>query len=263
MNLYDICFHQSISEGSIQSAKVIVPLLHQIFAPKKVIDVGCGRGEWLSEWQKQGLQKIKGLNINTEKDIDLLIPPQHYQSFDLAKPYIPDESYDLALCLEVGEHLPSESANVLIGSLCKCAPVVVFSAAVPHQGGTGHLNEQWPEYWVRLFHEKQFICYDIIRPLIWENTKISFWYRQNMLVFIRNDGKSAFSPNISNIESNQQALNLVHPELFIQQVKKAENDLKQQADLCRKEIDKILEKRKSIPQTIKQLLKAFRYKFFG
>jgi hypothetical protein len=70
-----------------------------------------------------------------------------------------------------------------VTSLTLLGPVVLFSAAVPGQGGTRHLNEQWPEYWVALFERREYIAIDCIRRRVWDNDEVSWWYSQNMLLF--------------------------------------------------------------------------------
>src|SRR5438034_7185725 len=56
-------------------------------------------------------------------------------------------------------------------------------------GGTHHINEQWPSYWIAFFQENGFQALDCIRPSIWNNEKVAWWYAQNMFAFIK-DRKS-------------------------------------------------------------------------
>src|SRR5205814_2387550 len=71
---------------------------------------------------------------------------------DLADP-LPAEvvscgPFELALCWEVAEHLPPTAGDRLVGSIRDVHPTrLVFTAAIPGQGGHGHINEQPPEYW--------------------------------------------------------------------------------------------------------------------
>src|SRR5262249_55540494 len=109
------------------------------------------------------------------------------RAVDLQRPVRLDDRFDLALCLEVAEHLPAKSARALVESLAAAAPVVLFSAALPGQGGTHHVNEQWPLYWERLFAENGMQKRDVLRPLIWRNRSISDCYRQNIYLFKESD----------------------------------------------------------------------------
>ena len=94
-----------------------------------------------------------------------------------------DGRYDLAVCLEVAEHLPESSASDLVRTLTTLAPIVLFSAAIPGQGGVGHINERWPSYWKSRFEEHGFQRLDPIRPHIWKNRRVHWWYRQNIFLF--------------------------------------------------------------------------------
>ncbi len=54
---------------------------------------------------------------------------------------------DLAICLEVAEHLPPWYAARLV-DLLAAAPRLLFSAAAPNQGGVLHVNERPAGYWI-------------------------------------------------------------------------------------------------------------------
>jgi hypothetical protein len=85
------------------------------------------------------------------------------------------------LCLEVAEHLPADSAPTLIDSLVSLGPVILFSAAIPFQGGTHHVNEQWPEYWARHFSPR-----DIMRTVRrrFGVHDVEWYYAQNILLYV-------------------------------------------------------------------------------
>ena len=176
----------------------------------RVVDVGCGTGNWLSNFEKFGAKKILGID-NYVNDTDLLeIKEDQYLKHDLTRPVELNERFDLALCLEVGEHLPENSSEILIHSLTSLADYVVFSAAIPGQGGCNHINEQWQSFWIKLFKQFNFDCYDCFRPKIWNNEKIPFWFKQNSFLFINNDLRHGFSSDLS----TQNFQNVIHPELF-------------------------------------------------
>jgi hypothetical protein len=84
--------------------------------------------------------------------------------------------------LEVAEHLPESRAASFVADLCRLAPVVLFSAAIPGQGGTGHVNEQWPGYWADLFGARGYSVSGALRWRIWNDCRVCNWYSQNMLV---------------------------------------------------------------------------------
>jgi 2-polyprenyl-3-methyl-5-hydroxy-6-metoxy-1,4-benzoquinol methylase len=86
--------------------------------------------------------EICGVDGNHINPKDLLIPQKSFVSLDLRQPFDIPGRYDLVICLEVAEHLSPESGRYLVRALSQAAPLVFFSAAVPGQGGSYHVNEQ-------------------------------------------------------------------------------------------------------------------------
>src|SRR5688572_28225284 len=115
-------------------------------AIKRVVDVGCGTGTWLKVWLEHGASNITGMDGDYVNPSTLEMPEWTLQAAELNGPLQANSQWDLAMCLEVGEHLRPESAPGLVGFLTGLAPVVLFSAAIPGQGGVDHVNEQWPHY---------------------------------------------------------------------------------------------------------------------
>ena len=131
--------------------------------------------------------------------------------------------FELAVSLEVAEHLPAESAEGFVASLVRRVPVVMFSAAIPGQGGVDHVNEQWPDYWARLFAKHEFVPVDYVRPRIWNSDDVAHWYAQNTLVYARRDRRPD-DPLLGDAASRTDArLSVVHPKQF--EVKCREADL--------------------------------------
>ena len=93
-----------------------------------------------------------------------------------------ERRFDVAICLEVAEHLPAQAAELLVKSLTMHADKIIFSAACPGQEGQGHINCQWPSYWQALFNKYQFRCDDSLRWRIWEEDAVEPWYRQNLFM---------------------------------------------------------------------------------
>jgi hypothetical protein len=115
----------------------------------------------------------------------LQIDGARFRAADLTQSLHLDRAFELAVCVEVAEHLPAEAAPILIASLTTLAPVVLFSAAVPQQGGTGHVNEQWPAYWNRLFAAHGYVAADTLRTALWHDARVAWWYSQNLMFFVR------------------------------------------------------------------------------
>lgn len=195
---YDTAFFAAIREGCKQSAEAVVPLIVEDYEPRSVVDVGCGEGWWGKVFEERHCE-VLGL------DGDYADPVIPWAKADLTG-YVPNVgTFDLAVCLEVAEHLPKVCAPDFVAALCRLAPVVVFSAAVPGQGGTGHLNEQWPDYWAALFAQHGFRPDTHLRSLIWRDERVKWWYRQNIIVFdSTEEGESREAP----------CLSVVHPEML-------------------------------------------------
>jgi len=152
------------------------------------LDIGCGDGTWLVEYRRAGVEDVFGVDAGEVQEC-LRVPAAQFASRDLAAPLDLGRRFDLVQSLEVAEHLPPQAAGTLIDSLTRHADAVLFSAAVPGQGGTGHLNEQWPEYWAGLFRRAGFLPCDCVRPKVWGNPQVAWWYAQNALLFVRARGK--------------------------------------------------------------------------
>jgi len=160
-------------------------ILSLIDSPKSVVDFGCGTGYWL--WAlRRFLPEVEvfGLNTAARSNAGQLLSDDQFRLADLTKPVVLDRRFDLAISLEVAEHLPPSAAETLVRSICLHSDTVLFSAAIPGQGAA-HLNEQWPAYWIERFAVHDFQCFDRVRPLIWQNEDISIWYRQNTMLFLR------------------------------------------------------------------------------
>jgi SAM-dependent methyltransferase len=208
-------FLEGTASGSLRSAEEVVPLVLRLIHPKRVVDVGCGLGAWLAVFQVCGVDDIWGVDGDYIDRKALQIPRERFLPCDLKEPLRMDEKFDLVLSLEVAEHIPSQCAETFVNSLINLGPVILFSAAIPFQGGVNHVNEQWPEYWAKKFQERGYIAIDCIRKKIWKNEKVEWWYAQNILVFARNDcleDHPALKKEYENSYSSQ--LSIVHPYLY-------------------------------------------------
>ena len=83
---------------------------------------------------------------------------------DLTHPLQLDRQFDLVLSLEVAEHIPAGRAATFIDSLVRHGDAILFSAAIPRQGGEQHINCQWPSWWAELFTQRGYQTFDLVRP---------------------------------------------------------------------------------------------------
>lgn len=204
---YDEDFFQSKLNLSKYTSEIFYKILReQIGDIRSTLDIGCGTGSWLKNFHRFGVNDILG--IDNYVDLNFLeIPKDKFKRADLSKPLELKRKFDVILCLEVAEHIPAIASNNLINSLVKHSDYIVFSAAIPGQGGCNHVNEQWQEYWVRKFASNNFTMLDCFRPKLWNDDKIPFWFKQN--TFLYYNKLKNLTQNI-----NSSIINIVHPELF-------------------------------------------------
>jgi len=182
---YDAAFYADQADGSLRSARAVVPHVLELVRPVSVLDVGCGLGTWLAAFAEAGIADFLGMDGDYVDRGKLKIPIERFKPTDLTNPPHPDRTFDLAMCLEVGEHLPERASPKLVELLTTAAPIVLFSAAIPGQGGTNHINEQWPAFWESLFAARGFVRLDAIRPKIWRDNRVVWWYQQNAFLYVR------------------------------------------------------------------------------
>jgi SAM-dependent methyltransferase len=210
-------FYDDLSRTGLPSARRIVPLLAAMMELSSVIDVGCGNGAWLSVFAEHGARRIVGLDNDWIGADQLLIDAAAFQRCDLSRPLPAEGPFDLALSLEVAEHLPPERAASFVAELARLAPVVLFSAAIPGQGGVNHRNEQWPGYWAALFASHGYRAIDTLRPRIWAMPEVTWWYKQNLVLFASAAAIAANPALAAALEASPPGapLALVHPEKFL------------------------------------------------
>ncbi|MER2515400.1 MAG: methyltransferase domain-containing protein [Candidatus Accumulibacter phosphatis] len=214
MTDYTQDFYSAQQTESLRSARIVLPLLFTHYRPKSVVDVGCGVGPWLKVCTELGIDDVRGLDGSHVPTESLMIPHDRFCPANLAEGIAAEREYDLAISLEVAEHLPAGRARSFVGDLARLSTVVLFSAAIPYQGGTAHINENWPEYWATLFRSFGFEPLDFLRPRLWNNDDVCWWYRQNMLVFVRED----FVHESGLAFARQEVawpLSTVHPDMFL------------------------------------------------
>jgi hypothetical protein len=214
--LYDADFYAENQTGSKRSAKEVIPVVLELVQPKSVIDVGCGVGTCLSVLSELGVPDIFGVDGNWVDKRLLHIPQALFASHDLTRPLNIGKKFDLVVSLEVAEHLPAESAEGFVDSLTSLGPVVMFSAAIPLQGGTNHVNEQWPDYWAKIFGKKGYVVVDPVRRRVWQNDKVDCWYAQNILFFV-DKSKLEDYPQLKKAYAftEPSQLSIVHPTLYL------------------------------------------------
>ncbi len=211
---YNSNFYKDQKEGSLNSAKEIVPYVMNLVNPKSVVDVGCGIGTWLSVFKSKGVKKVRGIDGKWVNKNQLIISKEEFIQSDLNNPVNLNSKFDLVISLEVAEHLPKKSADNFVDYLTNLGDIVLFSAAIPYQGGTDHINEQWQDYWVKKFEKKGFLTIDCIRKNFWNNSKVSFFYAQNMLLFVKPSKMNKLLRK-EHDQTNMNQISIVHPRRYL------------------------------------------------
>jgi len=213
-NKYTKDFFRKRKEGALTSAEVIVPMVVDLIQPKSVIDVGCGTGEFLNIFEKHGIRDLLGVDGEYARK-DVIISQENFVAIDLENSLKIDRKFDLVVCLEVAEHLSVNRAKGFAKELVNLAPIILFSAAIPGQGGTNHINEQWITYWVDLFTKYNYLPVDAIRKHIWRDKRVKPWYRQNTIIFCKDsilDNNKVLAKEYK--LTNKKMLSVVLPEIF-------------------------------------------------
>jgi hypothetical protein len=190
-------FFEYIERGSIASAKQFCKFLVPLLGVNSILDVGCGRGAWLREWQGAGVKIAQGVDGPYVRQQSLLIPVHAFRAVDLSKKFDVGRRYDLVSSLEVAEHLPATCSETFISSLVTHADMVLFSAATPGQGGENHINERPLSFWQNTFQTKGYEAYDVVRPVFRASNCVEPWYRFNTVLYVNERIRSSLPPAVA------------------------------------------------------------------
>lgn len=214
--IYGEEFYKTRHRDTLHAARTILSLVLGAIPPvHSAVDFGCGVGTWLSVLAEEGATTIQGLDGPWVENAYLVIPENCFRRTDFEKTRDLGRRYDLAVSLEVAEHLQPEYAGHFVDMLTAASDFILFSAAIPFQGGCGHFNEQWPDYWAALFRERGYATVDFIRRAIWTDPGISLWYRQNTLLFVKEDRLPELRLENAACYVNPGQLTVVHPDYYL------------------------------------------------
>jgi len=218
--LYQDLHHGQLSaqeEANRVSADFLLDRLFAHYRPASVLDVGCGIGTWLDVARAKGVKDILGIEGQWLDRNLARVPAAQIVDLDLEQPFDLARRFDLVITLEVAEHLSARAAAGFVAALVRHADVVLFSAAIPFQGGHHHVNEQFLDYWQRLFQAHGYVAVDFLRPLIWDNPSILWWLRQNIVVLAKEALTKGNGP-FAGVGSGGP-LSIVHPDIYADRMK--------------------------------------------
>jgi SAM-dependent methyltransferase len=196
-HVYSSGFYDYIDAGSRRSARRVAQLLLAEMKIGSLLDVGAGHGAWAAEWLGAGVADVVAVDGDYVDRTRLAMPAAHFRPHDLLHPFDLGRRFDLVQSLEVAEHLPGPAADEFVETLTRHGDVILFSAAVPHQGGEHHVNEQWPEYWRQRFARHGYAAYDWLRPQLAGARDVMPWYRFNSFIYANEAGAARIGSAIA------------------------------------------------------------------
>lgn len=231
-NIYDHDFYKNRHQKTVYSARTVISIVLNALPPvHSAIDFGCGVGTWLSVLKEEGVIEIQGLDGHWVEQTLLEIPKQNFREVDFEEAINFDKKFDLAITLEVAEHLSPKKAISFIDTLVAASDFILFSAAIPFQGGSSHINEQWPVYWADMFAKREYVALDCIRRRIWNDQQIPTWYRQNILLFVKKDQIHKVKLPGLDEYTNNFPISLVHPDLYLSKINQMSSTIKQMSSI--------------------------------
>lgn len=212
-------FYHDNREDSLSSARAIVPVVYSLLQPKSVVDLGCGSGSFLSLFKQMGVTEVLGLDGSwaNKELIYQYLSPSEFQEVDLEDFSVNNRRFDLAINLEVAEHLAPASASRHVENLTKLSDVILFSAAIPSQGGQNHVNEQWPSYWAKKFADHGYVFADVLRPIFWQDERVKYWYRQNLFLVVKKGVQIDYNL-LEQFRDPSVIMDCVHPVIYGQKL---------------------------------------------
>lgn len=191
MNKYSQNFYDSVSNRAIKSAQIAANVIGGSIEPTSLIDIGSGQGVWLISISEKfnSVSRTVALDLQPHESSffdELKQSGTNFEfievDFEVSKK-LPEENFDIAICLEVLEHLTAGTAVEVAQEIGRKCSFVIFSAAITGQGGTGHINERKFSYWMDLMRKQGFVALDVFRPALEKSREVPGYYKQNMMLF--------------------------------------------------------------------------------
>ena len=221
---YDAAFYADGGGLAYRAAQIILTEIREVHSFASVVDFGCGAGGWLRAaadliGQAGAVPALLGIDGPHARAF-AECPGAQFIFQDLEHRIRVPNTFQLAISMEVAEHLTEARAAGFVEDLTRASDVILFSAAIPGQGGTHHINEQWQSYWIEMFAARDYACFDILRPRLWRNAVLALcpFYIANAFLYVRNQhsliGRLEAMHSAVQAGKGKYPTDVVHPELF-------------------------------------------------
>ena len=186
--IYNKTYYTYVDKMARESADTIAEVIISNYSPKSVIDIGCGTGAAMDSLRRRGVA-VYGLEYSSHALAMCKARGLDVEKYDIESGKMPEISmrFDVVLCAEVAEHVKPEFADALVSLASQFADRVLFTAAVPGQGGgVDHVNEQPNSYWVQKFALLGYTYLEeasLQNRVYLQNMKSASFYAQNLMLF--------------------------------------------------------------------------------
>lgn len=146
---------------------IVCDAIEAVFKPATIVDVGCATGDFVKGFQDRGLMAL-GIEGSKNCAPFLEAPQSTVLIMDLRRQFTKLDlgPFDVALCLEVAEHIEEEFVEEFLDNLCALSKTIVMSYAPPGAGGHHHVNCQHAPYWLMKMAQRGFKnCPEVVEEI--------------------------------------------------------------------------------------------------
>ena len=200
-NFYNGSLKHDLQNNQYSACKYL-KVVKQVIKINSIIDFGAGTGAWLHAAKSLGIDKLFGIEKHYQIDIKgaKILKQNVFDKVDFRA--------DIAVSVEVGEHILPEKSSTFIDVITSSSDIVIFGAANTHQSGDAHINCREVGFWKNLFKNRGFKLVDLFRQQFWNCRKINKAYVQNIFLYVKRESK--YSSAFSSIP----LLDIPHPEII-------------------------------------------------
>jgi hypothetical protein len=187
MKIWDI---ETAKKEHQYSPRLAVAMKKLLPAKTPIVDLGCGKGTYLINYQCIGVEGTPEITEIADFDGPILTLDLSVPQLELCK-----FSGSNVICLEVAEHIPPEQEQIFLDNIFSIKPPsLILSWALKGQGGTGHHNEQDPAYVIPKIERRGYNL-DCIgtEQLRYEGGKDLWWFQKSIYVFTKDCNKIHYS----------------------------------------------------------------------